>query len=864
MTSNEKMKQVLNKIDISYDDDLISKEYLIRTFEEFLCDTFSEEKHNTGIVLHTGSICFDVISLAFAAISNLVLNDNNTENVLDSIEDGDIVTYGKKRYIYRGKKKSKFVDVEQEYVLLEQEKNKEIDYIPQKRWNMIVPYYGESKTTGGRGLRKSIEQRQNFISEITGADKSEIPSVIDSSTVIVMSRERADDLLRKVTITYGEKKTIRLLDLVTASYYTENDEYNYGGNAEKVEPIIKVTSKLGVARKLVKKRSENEIKGLMILEQDGVTQNKSELAELIERKALGYVYASYSINSEMGDELVSLYPDAELFACTKEFLLQKTLPVQKTNLLTDRLEVQTGIIIDKAINRHVLQSEFTWEDFKKIKRQIKNVKYTESINDNKDNFVIQASALLNLLVTAPYTMTDLDECKNDINIVLPKDRLNELQSYAESFMYGMKDIAFEIIHSLTELYRTIVENNPKELALKKLLTDHRGKKIAIVVPKAYYIPVLQKTLRLYMGAKRVSIVTANRFDNENLYDRIIIVGDIKGKRFNPFKCKSAIDIDVILYEYENILFEHKCKKAEIREAEYNVRNRILDIDELDSLHVIEQQSEDVEEIENISDELDLFYEKLNVVAIKSLMSKGVPNGVQTLEVTKVAKFVEEESILFSKHYKAIVFDEEKADVVEKSVDDLLPGDILIFTKNDGFTKNIVDDILETLLEQKLLNSTIKAAYEKANYWKDLLRDYMDQNYLSYAELGKKFAEVGSTKHYGTIRSWIQPFSHIVGPQDVASYKHIAMLTKDPDMLMNPAAYYDACRIIRTERTKILELIAKAIISELSGNAPKDDKVLTLVFNNIDNLAVRLQIESITNLEEEYYAPMGMVNKPIVI
>lgn len=864
MMQQEIMYEAIKKIDIAYNGDLISKEYLIQAYESFLCNTFSKEAHNIGIVLHTGSICFDIVALSFAAISNLVLNDNDIKNVLDSLSNGDLVTYDKKRYIYRGKEKKKFLEGTQEYVLLEQEKNALADYVPRKRWNLIVPYYGESKTTGGRGLRTSHQKRQDFIAEITGKEMSEIPSVIDSSTVIVMSRERADDILRKVTITYGEKKTIRLLDLVTASYYTENDEYNYGGNAEKVEPTIKVTSKLGVARRLVKKRSDNEIKGLMILEQDGVTQNKSELAELIERKALGYVYASYSINSELGDELVSLYPDAELFACTKEFLLQKTLPVQKTNLLTDRLEVQTGIIIDKTINRHVLQSDFTWEDFKKIKRQIKNVKYTESINENKDNFVIQASALLNLLITAPYTMMDLDECKNDINIVMPKDRLNELQSYAESFMYGMKDAAFEIINSLSEIYSSIVENNSKERALKKLLTDYRGQKIAIVVPKAYYIPVLQKTLRLYMGANKVSLVTANRFDNDNLYDRIIVVGDIKGKRFNPFKCKSAIDIDVILYEYENVLFEHKCKKAEIREAEYNVRNRILDIDELESLHVIEQQSEDVEEIESISDELDLFYEKLNVIAIKSIISKGVPNGVQTLEVTKVAKFVEEESILFSKHYKAIVFDEEKADVVEKSVDDLLPGDILIFTKNDGFTKNIVDDILETLLEQKLLNTTIKAAYEKANYWKDLLRDYMEQNHLSYAELGKKFAEVGSTKHYGTIRSWIQPFSHIVGPQDVTSYKHIAMLTKDPAMLMKPAAYYDACRIIRTERTKILELIAKAIISELSGNAPKDDKILTAVFNNIDNLAVRLQIESITNLEEEYYAPMGMVNKPIVI
>lgn len=858
------MKDIFNKIEIMYDDNIISSEYLVKMYELYLCDTFAEKDHNIGLILHTGSKCFDIISIVFASICSIVFNENKVINVLESISEGELVIYDKKRYIYRGIKSQKILGIVQEYVILEDVKNKLIDSVPKNKWNMIIPYHGQSQKTGGTGVRKTIEERQDFISEIMNKAKSEIPSVINSSTVIVMSRERADDILRNVTISYGERKNIRLLDLVTASYYTENDEYVYGGNAEKVEPIIKVTSKLSMARKLVKKKSDNETKGLMILGQDGVTQNKSELAELIERKSLGYVYASYSINSELGDELVNIYPDAKLFACTKEFLLQNTLPVQKTNFLTDSLQVQTGIIIDKTINRHVLQSNFTWEDFKKIKRQIKNVKYTESINESKDNFVIQASALLNLLVTAPYTMTDLDNCNDDINIMLPKDRLNELQSYAESFMYGMKDIAFEIIDSLTKLYSSIIENNSKERALKKLLTDYRGKKIAIVVPKAYYIPVLQKTLRLYMGTKRISIVTANRFNNDNLYDRIIVVGDIKGKRFNPFKCKSAIDIDVILYEYENVLFEYKNEKMEIREAEYNVRNKILDIDELESLYEIEQHNEDVREIENISDELDLFYEKLNVIAVKSIISKGMANGIQTIEVSKVAKFIDEESILFSKHYRAIVFDEEKGDVLEKSIDDLLPGDILIFTRNDRFTKNIVDEILESLLQQQLLSNTIKDAYERANYWKVVLRKYMEENHLSYPDLGKKFADVGSTKHYGTIRSWIQPFSHIVGPLDINSYKHVAMITQDNDILTNSEMYCEACRIVRTEKTKILGLIAKAIISELSGHAPKDDEILTAVFNNIDNLAVRLQIESITSLEEEYYAPMGMVNKPIII
>ncbi len=47
-----------------------------------------------------------------------------------------------------------------------------------------------------------------------------------------------------------------------------------------------------------------------------------------------------------------------------------------------------------------------------------------------------------------------------------------------------------------------------------------------------------------------TIVTANRFDATLVYDEVIAVGDIAGKRFNPLKCRAAKDITVLLYENE--------------------------------------------------------------------------------------------------------------------------------------------------------------------------------------------------------------------------------------------------------------------------------------------------------------------------
>ena len=138
------------------------------------------------------------------------------------------------------------------------------------------------------------------------------------------------------------------------------------------------------------------------------------------------------------------------------------------------------------------------------------------------------------------------------------------------------------------------------------------------------------------------------------------------------------------------------------------------------------------------------------------------SGVTQIDVIKVGKFVNGENILFSQYYKAIVFDETNKNVIKKDVADLTQGDIIIFKKNDDSMKDLIDNILEGVLEQGLLDDKINIAYIKANRWKKLLQNYKEKNNLTYTELSEKFAKVGLKRDYATIRSWIDPFSHIVG------------------------------------------------------------------------------------------------------
>ena len=50
------IESIFEKCDILLDNQVFSKEVLLKTFGEFLADTIEKDDHNIGFVLHTGAI----------------------------------------------------------------------------------------------------------------------------------------------------------------------------------------------------------------------------------------------------------------------------------------------------------------------------------------------------------------------------------------------------------------------------------------------------------------------------------------------------------------------------------------------------------------------------------------------------------------------------------------------------------------------------------------------------------------------------------------------------------------------------------------------------------------------------------------
>ena len=320
----EYMRKIINSCDIMLEGAVISKERLLQEYADFLGETVWTEEHNVSILLHTGSICFDAVSLIFAAVSNWKHNTKTPEEIIDDLKIGDIVVFDRKRQIYKGKTRIHGTT----YIKLETHRKDhgialvDNNYIPQSDWSKITPYYGDSTRVDGRGIRIKKSKHKEFLSAILDVPQAQIPSITDASTVIVMSRERANYLINNLTIRYSLSDSISFLELATASYFTENDEYPYGGNLGKTEPILKITGKISVARKMILRPEENKIIGLCVLGNEFLVSGKTELPDLLNRKSLGYVLVSTHIDTENMTQVFEEVRNPSLFACTKDFLLE--------------------------------------------------------------------------------------------------------------------------------------------------------------------------------------------------------------------------------------------------------------------------------------------------------------------------------------------------------------------------------------------------------------------------------------------------------------------------------------------------------------------------------------------------------------
>ena len=553
MTADKLADAILNKCDIYYGGALISKEAIIEKYLAFFAKSLVSKERTINFALHTGSVCFDVISVVAVALGCLSYNLSTNDDIISSLQPNDMVLFKGQRYRWKG---TGF-----EYgslcMILQQDgkgKNgKTTSYLPLDRnKHLIKPYYGDSQVTDGRGVKKRSTNREDFLSYIFDVDVVEIPTQIDVSVVIVAERNSFGEICKQVRIAYGDGKAVSLLDIIPAAYYTgSGDEYQYGLNPTKAEPVLKVTGKISTARDLVLDNHGNKVVGLLVTGGISLSENNSELADLLRRKLLRFVHVISPLKADIGERILEIYDEASVFACTKELLSQNSQMIRSENPLTMELHRQIMNVIHNTVTPIVVSGGWEWTEYRRIKSAILTIRQSNWQDSEKDDFVITAYGLLNLMNTALFSMEEMEKAIDERRIhqavLPPQEQIARLWDIAER-AGSLQDLCITVADALEQKYKERLIESPKADFVDKYIKAHGNDKIAIVVPKAYYSDILRFIHPDYFRDDHVICVTANRFDFHGEYDAILCVGEINSRRFDPLQCSSVRNIDVLLID----------------------------------------------------------------------------------------------------------------------------------------------------------------------------------------------------------------------------------------------------------------------------------------------------------------------------
>ena len=868
MKAENLLNAILEKCDIYYGDALISKEAILKRYMKFFADSLVSKEHSINFAIHTGSVCFDIISVVAVSLGCFSYNLTTNDDIVFSLHEDDMIMFKGQRYRWKGTRTME----DKVYMMIEQDgkgKNgKTISYIPfEKSKHLIRPYYGDSKVTDGRGIRKKKTNREDFLAFVFGVNIEEIPTQVDVAIAIVAERNLFAGLYKQVRIVYGNNNEVSLSDILPAAYYTSIEEkYQFGRNPTKAEPVLKVTGKISTARDLVLDKHGNKVVGLLVAGITSLRDSNSELVDLLRRKTLRFVFITSPIKVGLSEYILNAYADASVFACTKTLLLKSNHKIHNDNFLTKELHQQIMNVINNTVTIIPQCNGWSWEKYKTIKNAIWSIKQSNWQEPLKDDFVMIANSLLNLLNTAVFPLEIMETAiqKGSINkvVVSPYERILKLWDIADR-AGAMQELCAVVADALEQKYQEQLKVCPKADALKAYLEKHKTYKVTIIVPKAYYADLLRIEYPEYFVNENIICVTANRFDGHQMYDYILCVGEINNKRFDPLQCIVARYVDVFMYECEEKLFEFRRNKFNRYERRLNNKIGTAHMD--DDLN-IENSFTDIKmdaDVRKFS-ALDEDIEKFKFFDIDKLTQNNTSSGnnVPISEVNYTGVFVTGEQIFFSKYYTAVVFDGIKGSVIEKTPEQLRSGDVLVFVKRDNYTKNIVDFIYERLLHDGYLEQGAIETYEKSLYWKEALREYKEINGFTYRRIAQKMQDLGSLIQEVTIRQWLIDDSHIVGPRKERTMEHIAIVTQDPYLLADPRSFFEACGAVRRDRRKILDLIAKAINDKLSGSIPQDGSVLSVIYNNVDRLSETLELESILELDKSVNINTNLVNTPI--
>ena len=854
---NDPVLGLLNKCSVLFEDEIISSSLIMSTFVDYIAKLMDEAEKSTSLIYHTGSQIFDIMLTLYVALSCIVYDELTPADLVESLSPGDIVIFENKRAKFLGltadnKAQVMYNSIHKGY------KTPTTVTMPPKSFYKLKPYYGEAKILNGSGIRIDSKSKFDFLQTVFKKSKSDIAGIGKKSAVIVCDRDFADSFVDKVRIRYDGVKYIGMTDLMPVSYFSEGNEYPFRGNPGKNTPVLKFTNKASIARELIFTDEEKQVFAFLITGVQAVKNGETELPDIINRRSLKKALISLPI-ADYDGHLCAAYPDASVFACTKDMLLSYSMPNIQGGPLTCENELLIDNIINQDIIEHDVDSIIDIEEFRAFRRKISDLRHHKQNDEIIDRFIIESYSLMNYFSNIPFPIHDVEIARQEMNLECPSalEKKDFLANVANDYSGALADLLSDISRTMNTIFHSIECWNPKMQPLIDVLENvlQLGT-VLLLVPKPFYIDIFKALLPTGIALDNdLHIKTTGAFDSKDNYDTVVSIGCLGTKRFSIFSTFVAPRVECLLYPHERLFFNYQKKLFVQKERELNNRSilefKISDINE-------EEQMVDSDILDNQKIE-----EYLEGIAIKSALqaASNVSGGAATkADIVRIATTSDGESIFFTKYFTPYIFDRDQMTVVESAVKDIAAGDMLLFTKNSDQAKDIIEEIIKKLAAT---NEQINEAFRKSRHWKEQLLAYKDAHRLSFQDLSDVMKEYGTPKHPVTLRTWLNPESRIIAPREEDAFFQVALICEDDEMIASPESFYEACNTIRSLRIKILKLIGQSVIKNYQ-QAPDETAFLSdIVKEELSALSQIVQVDTIIDVSDIQIS-ISYTNRPCAL
>lgn len=858
-----RVTEIMNGVKVFYRNIEISNFVPVSSYAQFVIGAIdNDERHTAALALHTGSIFYKVMLIAVATIACLSDKKIETNELVSSLSIGDMLLIDGKRARFLGIKCGKELNPpipnEIEYFVYECNGT---TYLPISSLSTknIDLYNGTAVTLDGRGIKTNLQSRKKFLSFIFDrSEKTNISTLIARSIAIIVDRETAEDIYRNTKIKYNQV-SVNLEELVTASYYTENDNYQMGNNSTKEEPILKFYSKVSVCRDAVIADKQKRFLGCIACD-ESIWLNNSEIEDIAARKSLkfsiftGRTHYTY-YNEWLHKEDFKFYiPVPE----TTEITLLNTIE-NRPALIDFKHELQA--FSGRSIHSNCLTNICSVETMIEIKKRLLHIKNDFPDSQDKDDFLVNCYFIMNLCRAAFFPLKYYDEMADSkvLSLISLHERFRFIKVFAEGLTNCDKEYTLFVYHQLQSIVEQLYQDNPKGnyivSAIDKKQID------CIVTPKAYYESIFLywlKSENIHFSVPPIMTISVYEKASK-IFSNVVFVTGYYDFRFSPYADFGFRQAKVLCFDFENMQVQQLCRISNQSKSLICERN---------SLHynIIEEKTDEFPALSNTAEQIEEEYENALEKLSQALQLSNAyryahlnsDNATETTaEVKKIISFASGSVGYFTKQYKAYRLSADSAS--ETDLENLKVGDSLIFTK-ESENKDIVDVILRELLTTQYKNTNYPLLYENSLVWKKKIREYMEMNGLTYQAFADRLQTFGCDRHQATVRSWLYEETHIVGPRDVEDYA--AIFNAIGFNVLTPAEVKYACDEIRSLRMKILGLLGKAIVR----NAVSENKepLWREILGNAERLSQTEQILSITNESGNLRLPISMVNKPCAI